>query len=326
MTPAPFNTLPGDPLPMARAVWLRAEDGIRLRAAHWAAGGASGSVLLFPGRTEYVEKYNAVALDLNAAGYDVLAIDWRGQGMSDRLLADPRLGHVERFSDYQRDVVELVVAAQEIGLPRPWHLLAHSMGGAIGLAALAGGLPVASAVFSAPMWGLSLSNIMTRIAIGMVVVARTFGRHQGVAPGSGGAEPFVLKQGFLDNLLTGDGTRWGRFVAEADAWPDLAIGGVTHHWLAEALAECRRLAEIPAPPLPMLAGLGDGERIVSAQAIRDRVAAWPGARLLDLRSCRHEAMMERPAVRAAFLEAATAHFAASQAGPASDRQDFHATG
>ncbi|WP_323032714.1 hypothetical protein [Paracoccus sp. (in: a-proteobacteria)] len=51
MKPAPFNTLPGDPLPLARAFWLRAEDGVRLRAAHWAAGGASGTVLLFPGRT-----------------------------------------------------------------------------------------------------------------------------------------------------------------------------------------------------------------------------------------------------------------------------------
>ena len=323
MTPAPFNTLPGDPLPLGRAFWLRADDGVRLRGAHWPAGGASGSVLLFPGRTEYVEKYNTLACDLNAAGHDVLTLDWRGQGMSDRLLPDPRPGHVAAFRDYQRDVGELVIAAQELDLPRPWHLLAHSMGGAIGLAALLDGLPVRSAVFSAPMWGLGLSQIVTRISHGMTGIARTLGRSHGIAPGSGGAEPFVLKQSFSENLLTTDGIRWGRFVAEAATWPDLAIGGVTHHWLREALDECTRLAGCAAPALPALVALGSDDRIVSARAIRDRVAAWPGARLLDLPGCRHEPMMEREAIRSSFLQAALAHFAVASQAP---QADFHATG
>lgn len=311
MTPAPFNTLPGDPLPMARAFWLRTEDGLRLRATHWAAGGASGSVLLFPGRTEYAEKYNRLALDLNAAGLDVLTIDWRGQGMSDRLLPDPRPGHVERFSDYQRDVVELVVAAEDCGLPRPWHLLSHSMGGAIALAALHDGLPVRSAVFSAPMWGLSLSNIMTRLARGMIAISRRTGQRTRIAPGSGGLEPYLLQQGFNENLLTSDGMAWGRVVAEAVAWPDLTIGGVTCHWLSEALDECQRLAALQALPLPLLVALGSQERIVAPEPIRQRVAAWPGACLLELPDCRHEPMMERPAIRDAFLSAMIAHFRAN---------------
>lgn len=316
MTPAPFNTLPGDPLPLARAFWLRADDGLRLRAAHWAAGGASGSVLLFPGRTEYAEKYNRLAMDLNAVGLDVLTLDWRGQGMSDRILPDPRPGHVGRFADYQRDVVELLVAAQDLNLPQPWHLLAHSMGGAIGLAALHDGLPVRSAVFSAPMWGLNLSNLMTRLARGMIAVSRRTGRHHGIAPGSGGLDPFVLKQGFIDNLLTGDGFAWGRYVAEAAAWPEHTIGGVTYHWLSQALDECSRLAALPPLPLPILVGLGSQEKIVSPEAIRARVASWPGAELLDLPDSRHEPMMERPAIRAAFLAAMIGHFRTHGDGPA----------
>ena len=94
-----------------------------------------GSVLLFPGRTEYVEKYAPVAHRLMAEGYDVLSIDWRGQGMSDRLQPNPRPGHIRDFADYQHDVVEMIVAAEQLDLPRPWHLLAHPMGGCIGLAA-----------------------------------------------------------------------------------------------------------------------------------------------------------------------------------------------
>lgn len=295
---------------MARAFWVRAEDGVRLRAAHWAAGGAGGSVLLFPGRTEYLEKYDAVAMDLNSAGFDVLGLDWRGQGMSDRLLADPRPGHVERFSDYQLDVVELVVAAQELDLPRPWHLLAHSMGGAIGLAALHDGLAVRSAVFSAPMWGLSLTSGLTTFAYGVTSLAERLGRAQRIAVGSGGHDPFVLKQAFLGNLLTSDGVRWGRLVAEAASWPEMMIGGVTNRWLGEALAECARLAELPAPAVPALVALGSEEGIVSPEAVRARVATWPGARLLPLAGSRHEPMMEREAIRSAFLRAALDHFGA----------------
>ncbi|SMO55789.1 alpha/beta fold hydrolase [Paracoccus laeviglucosivorans] len=314
MTPAPFNTLPGDAPPSARTFWLQAEDGVKLRAAHWASGAAeiAGTVLLFPGRTEYIEKYRLVADDLNAAGFHVIAMDWRGQGMSDRLLPDRRPGHVGRFADYQLDVIELVVAAQELDLPRPWHLLAHSMGGAIGLAAVLDGLPVETAVFSAPMWGLKLSPMVLRLARGLSAGAGAIGRGDIPAIGSGGYDPFVLKMSFAENMLTSDGPRWGRMVAEAATWPENCIGGVTNHWLRAALAECDRLAEAVSPPLPMLVALGGQEKIVSPQAIRHRVAAWPGARLLELPDSRHEPMMERDVIRQAFLEAAVAHFRDSQ--------------
>lgn len=311
MRPAPFNTLPGDPLPTARAFWLRAEDGVRLRAAHWPAGGASGTVLLFPGRTEYLEKYAEVAAELNAAGLDVLALDWRGQGMSDRLQDNARPGHIGDFADYQRDVVELVVAAQELDLPRPWHLLAHSMGGTIGLAALGAGLPVQSVVFSAPMWGINLRRVPEALALALAGTLSRLGRGGHPAPRTGGEDSFVLLDPFHDNLLTHDGRRWGRLVAEAAAWPDISVGGASNDWLRAALLECRRLAALPPPALPALIALGDCERVVSAQAIRNRAAAWPGARLLELADCRHEPMMERDPVRSRFLDAAIAHFGAA---------------
>ena len=308
MTPAPFNTLPGDPIPLARAFWLRAEDGVRLRAAHWAAGGARGTVLLFPGRTEYLEKYGDIAADLNSAGYDVLSIDWRGQGMSDRLQQDARPGHVGAFSHYQRDVVELLVAAQDMALPRPWHLLAHSMGGAIGLAALEGGLPVESVVFSSPMWGVHLGRVPEPAALAIATLAGRLGLGGKPAPGAGGEDSFVLTDAFLGNLLTHDGTRWGRLVAEAAAWPDIAVGGASNTWLREALLECRRLAAIPSPDQPALIALGGQEAVVSPTAIRARAGNGPGATLLELPDCRHEPMIERDPVRSHFIEAMLAHF------------------
>ncbi|MBK5925929.1 alpha/beta hydrolase, partial [Rhodobaculum claviforme] len=74
MQPATLFT---DTVPMpadGRAVWLRTADGVRLRAAVWP--GARGTVLLFPGRTEVVEKYGDVIARLVAAGWGVLTLDW----------------------------------------------------------------------------------------------------------------------------------------------------------------------------------------------------------------------------------------------------------
>lgn len=307
---APFRQLPGDPWQPARAFWATARDGLALRLAHWQGpSDGRGTVLLFPGRTEFVEKYGRVAADLSAQGWDVLGIDWRGQGLSDRLLADRRIGHVGDFADYQLDVAALTDRARAMGLPRPWHLLAHSMGGCIGLAALNDALPVASAVFSAPMWGINLRQVPHGMAVGLAYLAGRLGRGGLPAPGRAGAlGTYVLDESFGANLLTDDADEWCRMVREAAAWPDMTLGGASFDWVGKALNECARLSRLPSPTLPVMVGLGGEERVVSVAAIRDRVARWPGASLRTIPGARHEIMMGGPAHRLPFMEAATALF------------------
>lgn len=287
-----------------------AEDDIRLRLALWNGTGPdpAGTVLLFPGRTEYIEKYAPIAHILNEEGYAVLAIDWRGQGLSARLQADPRPGHIGEFSDYQRDVVEVIALATELDLPRPWHLLAHSMGGCIGLAALHDGLPVQSAVFSAPMWGINLRQMPHRLALGIAYVAGRLGHGGRAAPGGGAGHTYLIDESFGANLLTSDIEEWCRLLREAAAWPDLTIGGATFDWVGKALKECARLASLPSPALPMTVSLGSLEKIVSHDAIISRADTWPGARLLKIKGARHEAMMEAEPMREIFLQAALERF------------------
>ena len=310
MEAAPYHQLPGDDLPPAQAFFVKADDGVQLRLALWQADRPQGTVLLFPGRTEYVEKYAHVAARLNHEGFSVLAIDWRGQGMSGRLQADPRPGHVGEFADYQRDVVEMAVAASELGLPQPWHLLAHSMGGCIGLEALYNQLPVQTAAFSAPMWGINLRQLPRGFVLGLSHLAGRLGRGGQAAPGSGAAGTYVLDESFSANLLTHDAEEWCRMVREADAWPDLTIGGASYDWVGKALRECARLTALPSPDYPVLITLGDGEKVVSPTAIRDRAGRWDHAQLLDLRNCSHEAMMETPDVQDRFFAAFLRHLGA----------------
>lgn len=310
--PAPFHQLPGDDRRPALAFWATAEDGVRLRLAMWRtdADPVRGSILLFPGRTEYIEKYAPIAQRMNAEGYDVLAIDWRGQGLSGRLQDNPRPGHVTDFVDYQRDVVEMVVAATDLDLPRPWHLLAHSMGGCIGLAALHAGLPVATAVFSAPMWGINLRQMPHGVALGIAYLAGRLGHGGRATPGSGAHGTYLLDEAFSANLLTSDPDEWCRLLREAAAWPDLTLGGASFNWVSRALNECSRLDKLPSPALPMTVSVGSEEKVVSPAAIRSRAGRWPGARLLEIDGVRHEVMMEAPAPRELFLAAALDRFGA----------------
>lgn len=307
--PAPLNRLPGEQASPGAAFFVQAEDGLRLRMGlWWPDSAARGTVLLFPGRTEYLEKYDVIAARLAAEGFAVLAIDWRGQGLSDRLLRDPRAGHITDFADYQTDAVEMAVAADALALPRPWHLLAHSMGGCIGLAALLNGLPVRTAAFSAPMWGLHHPRVPGAVITGLTGTAQRLGRSGQTAIGTGGGGTYLLDAPFRGNALTGDPLQWARLVAQAGSWPELTLGGATYAWIAAARAECRRLAALPSPELPVLIGLGGAEAVVSATAIRSRAALWPQAHLLDLPGARHELMFEAPPVAERFLSAALALF------------------
>ena len=317
--PAPAAPLPEAPFfadlaegpPGGRAVWCRAADGARLRVGLWAAEGAArGTVLLFPGRTEYVEKYGPTAADLGRRGYATATIDWRGQGLADRPLADPLTGHVDRFTDYQRDVAALLATVRAAGLPGPLYLLAHSMGGCIGLRALHDGLPVRAAAFTGPMWGIRLSALVRPVAWTVAHAARRLGQGHRYAPGTGPGT-YVMANGAPGNALTSDAGMFAFMQRQIAARPELALGGPSLHWLHEALRETRALRRMLPPALPCLTALGAEESIVDAKAIAAVMARWPGGTLHRFPGARHEILMERPEIRRAFLDAATALFAAA---------------
>lgn len=291
------------------AHWVRADDGVRLRVAYW-PGGNKGTVLLFPGRTEYIEKYGIAAVELLALGYCVLTIDWRGQGLSDRLADDPMLGHVADFDDYQRDVAAMVVAADALDCPGPRYLVAHSMGGTIGLRALHNGLDVAAASFSGPMWGIHMAPALRLVSAPLTRVLTAFGQGLSYAPTTKG-ETYVKLAPFQDNMLTTDPDMYGYMQRQADAHPELTLAGPSVTWLGEALRETEDLQTLSAPNFPTIVHLGDQERIVDAQAIHEMMARWNGANLHLVKGCEHEIMMEKPATRAAYYADIARHFSAN---------------
>lgn len=312
LAPAPFHADVTPENGADAAWWLTTSDGVRIRIAIWTRKDARGTVLLFPGRTEYVEKYADAAREFGERGYATLAIDWRGQGLADRLISDRILGHVNDFSDYGRDVDAVVKAAQTLDLPRPWHLLGHSMGGGIGLDALLQGLPVQSAAFTGPMWGIHISPVLRAAANALVAIAPRIGLGH-VLPPTTFRENYVTNQPFDGNALTRDKDMYDMMRRQISTHPELAIGGPTLIWLREALSATARMADQASPDCPCLCVLGEAEQIVDTNRVRARMDAWPNGRLLTIPDAEHEVMMEIPKTRETVFDALTELFDAQAA-------------
>ncbi|NJR14157.1 MAG: alpha/beta hydrolase [Phyllobacteriaceae bacterium] len=88
----------------AFSLWTRDGKRIRYARTRTTVSPCRGTVVIFIGRNECIEKYHETTADLLAAGLDVLSFDWRGQGDSEHLLANRQKGYVRRFSDYVLDV------------------------------------------------------------------------------------------------------------------------------------------------------------------------------------------------------------------------------
>ena len=104
---APFFADLADGPEGGHALWLTAEDGVRLRVAVWPQG-SKGTVLILPGRTECAEKYGRTAADLGRRGYASVAVDFPTDGGGDLPLY---------LSDAANNIVAATQVKRRVGLP-----------------------------------------------------------------------------------------------------------------------------------------------------------------------------------------------------------------
>ncbi len=315
--PAPFHAGVADAPPGAVVVWAQSGPGAgsgsgsaRVRLASWQAG-SKGTVLLLPGRTECIEKYGRAAGDLVARGFSVITVDWRGQGLADRALPDPMMGHVGDFSEYQQDLDAMLAEAGRLDLPQPWFMLAHSMGGCIGLRGLVRGLPIRAAAFSAPMWGIAMAAWLRPVASAVSALASPLGLVSRYAP-STSAAAYLMQAPFEGNVLTSDREMWDYMRRQIAEVPALGLGGPSMGWLKAALRECAALSVLPAPKIPAICGLGSAEKVVDMAPVHLRMTRWANGQLDLYPGAEHEIMMEGPATRARFFDRAAALFDANR--------------
>mgnify|MGYP006271193141 CR=1 FL=1 len=308
-----------------RCGYLDAPAG-RLRWAAWSAPGDAtgavvrGSVVVLGGRGEFIEKYaTEIVGELLGRGYSVFAMDWRGQGLSDRPLADRGKGHIDHFDTYVADLALFLERIVVPAAPRPVLVLAHSMGAHITMRYLAetGPGPFAGAVLVAPMTALRREAMLRSVLMVMPEVAAVEERYLF------GTGPFVaLAREFNANFVTHDARRYRFTEAWFAADPRLTLGGPTVGWSRQA---ARSMSVAAAPgyleriDLPLVVVSAGKDPLVDSRSHARTVARLRHGRLVTVADALHEVMMETDAMRAEFWQAfdeLAAEAAARKADPA----------
>jgi lysophospholipase len=299
-------SIPANPVPEDVVTGtIKTPDGAELRFARWAPpAGRKGTVCVFTGRSEQIEKYFETVRDLRDRGFAVAMVDWRGQGHSSRRLRDPRKGYVREFADYELDVETFVQQVVLPDCPPPHFALAHSMGGAVMLrVAHAGKRWFDRMVLSAPM--IDLPGHRTALPMRALLRGlRLMGQGGRYVPG--GSDALTGSQPFVNNPLTSDPVRYARNAAILEEDPTLGIGSPTVAWADTAFRAMHGFGASDYPsqirqPILMLAASND--TVVSTPAIEELAYHLRAGSHLVIAGAKHEILQEQDRYRAQFWAA-----------------------
>ena len=293
---------PDNPIPPgAVAGFIEAEDGRRLRVVRWVPTSAinKGTVCLFHGRAEFIEKYFETIRDLLARGFAVATLDWRGQGGSERPIRNSPRGHVDDFAEYGLDLEAFVTQVVLPICPPPYYAFAHSTGGLILLQNAATMRTRFRRYFmTSPFLGLGDYGVPEPMARLLATVLGSVGLSRMYV--FGGSARSVHLDEFEDNRLTGDPARYRRNQSLVRNLPNLAIGAPTVGWLRAAF---RAISEVTHPDyaerlrIPTLIIASTGDRVVSTRATEHFALSSKATTFVSLSGAEHELLQEREGFR-----------------------------
>lgn len=252
-------------------------------------------IVFLLGRGEWIEKYIAIYEQLHQAlQTPIVIIDHQGQGGSGGIR-----GHIETYKTYVDHVRLLLLSTMP---HKPYAIVAHSMGGMIGLyGTLTGQLSPNQMVLSAPLISLRETSIPTFVAKPLSSMLSTLGRSQ--------MRTHVSSEtdfSFEKNRLTGDRENFEFYKRTPFPIPSASMGWV--HATFQASEHIFRPEPISQylPPISIM--LGSDEQVVSAEGTKKWVEiAKKNSRfqvnLQYYEGAKHELLFER----AHITDQATAH-------------------
>ncbi|MCJ8324870.1 MAG: alpha/beta hydrolase [Rhizobiales bacterium] len=295
-----FTEIIGNEIPdEAHAGEFTGFDGLTLRYGMFKAdaGASRGTICLFGGRSEPIEKYFESIKKWQQRGFCVVMMDWRGQGLSDRLTTDRRRGHVISFGQYVQDVDVLLQKIVKPNCPAPYNAVAHSTGGNIltQYAASSAGQDIfEKMVLISPFYAFDIGGIKATII--KIVAGAMSGLGIGTLKATfleGG--PKELKVFDPNNLISSDQNRMEREQDIIKANLDLALGAPTFGWLNAAFKAITKVNNpklIAAVKTPILMVVGLNDHLVSQPAMLDVADKLPDCHVVKIADGRHELLME----------------------------------
>lgn len=281
-------------------------------------------LVISSGRSEGYLKYKELSFDLFNHGFNIFLLDHRGQGLSERALANRHKGYVEDFQYYVDDLatfIENIVRPHctfNSNTHKPY-LLAHSMGGAISARYLQD-YPnsIQAAVLSSPMLGFNSGGIPDFIAKPLIKTTAKLNYWFDNTPWYFFGQQDHTETAFANNRLTHSPLRFQQFSELYTQTPAMQLGGVTVKWLTESLTALEAIfAQIDKITTPTLVIQAGADKIVSNQAQNDfcqqlhqvQPQSCPNGRPIVIEKANHELFFESDVYRHQALTAAIDWFA-----------------
>lgn len=254
------------------------------------------------GRSEFIEKYFEVIEDLRTRGFSVATMDWRGQGLSERLLPVREMGHIRDFGVFRSDLRRFTDDVVMKRFAGPYILMTHSMGGAPALQMLADGDDTwRCAVLCAPMTAL-FDGLAQRLGVRLLgEAAARFGLARHAIPG---VKDYSMA--FEGNILTSDRARHRRFQDLQSAAPNATIREPTYGWIraaTEAMDDLHRKNRFAKMKVPTLIVSAENDCLVRSS---DHLWLEKQSALIEvvtIKGALHEIMMERDEIRDQYWKA-----------------------
>ncbi len=285
--------------------YIQTEDQVRIRYGFSLSEikPLRGTILFLNGRSEFLEKHRETVGELSDKGYDVFSFDWRGQGLSSRLIGHPHKGYVRDYANYVRDMNRIV---HEIVLPRaarPLTILSHSMGGHIAIRYLHDYPKIFDrAILLSPMTGICTFPYPLWFARRLAELAVKFGYGENYAIGCGDYRASCRKS-FENNKLTSDFRRFMDERFEIEKNPNLALGGVTYQWLSATFDSTELIFQpgyIEKIAIPILVISASDDKVVCTRSQARLCARMPDCKMIHISDSRHEILKESNEIREKF--------------------------
>ena len=280
---------------------VRTPDGFELRCATARpAAGARGTVTILTGRGDYIERHYELIGELLERRYAVAIFDWRGQGLSQRLLRNRLKGHVRSFDEYGTDLETVMRQVVLPDLPPPHVAFAVSMGGHILLKASWKHVWFERGMLISPMIAFPPHPRERWLRL-LVHAAPYLGLSRAFFPGL--PRRLMRPEDAERNALTTDLERYRREARFLREHPEVGLAAApTLGWMNAALKSMRDFERTVAaggePRWPMLALAAARDALVNPEALRKLAREVGNVKATFLHKARHDITIENDENRA----------------------------
>ena len=284
------------------SIYIPMKDGKKIRTMYWRNVDTKttnkGTVLLQQGHNEFIEKYFETIQELIDKGFNVISFDWRGQGLSDKMIDNRHKQFIEDFNLHNDDLKFILDQLVINNFPRPLIGIGHSMGGCILLSYLKeNDEDFKKVILSAPMLGFKNERfLMPFISLSNAIFSK-YNYLIGSSPNMGKEIPFE------ENDLTTDKNRYLRTQRLVRKNKDIRLWGITNGWAKAVkkqllLMNQNNWADSIKTSILFINSLND--RVVSPEKIISMSKRIKNSKIVNFNSCEHEILMEKDVHRKEF--------------------------